>query len=103
MQESCQSGFKAGFSMINGEPYIFTPEFIAGRDSGDHFYRRLPHGLYLYYRREGKEDVLYDARLEPLWRGGSIEVLNDGVILRGAGGESRKVPYMDIIFGDAAL
>lgn len=87
-------------SLINDEPYLFTREFIVGKNSSGHYYRRLPHGLYLYYRREMEEDVLYNAQLEPLWRGGSLEVLNDGVILHEADGKSRKVLYMDMLFGD---
>ena len=89
--------------MINDEPYLFTRDFIVGKNSSAHFYRRLPHGLYLYYRREEKEDVLYNAQLEPLWRGKSLEVLNDGVILHDTGEESRKVLYMDMLFGDVTV
>lgn len=87
-------------SLINDEPYLFTPDFIVGKNSGSHFYRRLPHGLYLYYRREGKEDVLYNAQLEPLWRGGKIEVLNEGMVLHDTDGKSRKVEYLDLLFGN---
>lgn len=90
-------------SLINDEPYLFTRDFIVGKNSSAHFYRRLPHGLYLYYRREEKEDVLYNAQLEPLWRGKSLEVLNDGVILHDTGEESRKVLYMDMLFGDVTV
>lgn len=87
-------------SFINDEPYLFTQDFIVGKNDSGHFYRRLPHGLYLYYRREGEEDVLYNAQLEPLWRGERIEVLNEGVVLHAAGGKSRKALYMDILFGN---
>lgn len=74
---------------------------VRHRENGSgHFYRRLPHGLYLYYRREGAEEVLYNAQHEPLWRGERMEVLNEGVILHDADGKSRKVLYMDIIFGN---
>lgn len=87
-------------SLINDEPYLFTQDFIVGKNSSGHFFRRLPHGLYLYYRREGKEDVLYNAQLESLWLGEKIEVLNDGMILYDADGKSRKVEYMDLLFGN---
>ncbi|WP_281511405.1 hypothetical protein [Alistipes finegoldii] len=87
-------------SFINDEPYLFTQESVIGKNGSGHFYRRLPHGLYLYYRREGAEEVLYNAQHEPLWRGERMEVLNEGVILHDADGKSRKVLYMDIIFGN---
>ena len=90
-------------SLINDEPYLFTRDFIVGKNSGSHFYRRLPHGLYLYYRREGEEDVLYNAQLEPLWRGGKIEVLNEGMVLHDTDGKSRKVEYLDVLFGNVAV
>lgn len=90
-------------SLINDEPYLFTRDFIVGKNSSTHFYRRLPHGLYLYYRHEGKEDVLYNAQLEPLWRGGKIEALNEGMILHDADGKSREVLYMDMLFGDVKV
>ncbi len=90
-------------SFINDEPFFFTQDFIVGKYSNKHFYHRLPHGLYLYYRREGKKDVLYNAQLEPIWRGKKIEVLNDGMILYALDGQSRKVLYMDIIFGHIEL
>jgi len=90
-------------SLINDEPYLFTPDFIVGKNSSAHFYRRLPHGLYLYYRHEGKEEVLYNAQLEPLWRGGKIEVLNEGMVLHDTDGKSRKVLYMDMLFGDVTV
>lgn len=87
-------------SLINDEPYLFTRDFIVGKNSSGHFFRRLPHGLYLYYRHEGKEDVLYNAQLEPLWRGGKIEALNEGMVLHDTDGKSRKVEYMDLLFGN---
>ena len=90
-------------SSINDEPFFFTQDFIVGKESSSHFYRRLPHGLYLYYRREGQEEVLYNAQLEPIWRGRRIEVLNEGVILHPADGRPQKISYMDIIFGQAEL
>ena len=90
-------------SLINDEPYLFTPDFIVGKNSSAHFYRRLPHGLYLYYRHEGKEEVLYNAQLEPLWCGKKIDVLNEGMVLHDADGKSRKVLYMDMLFGDAGV
>jgi len=90
-------------SLINDEPFFFTQDFIVGKYSNKHFYHRLPHGLYLYYRREGKNEVLYNAQLEPIWRGKKIEVLNDGVVLHSADGQSRDVLYMDIIFGHVEL
>ncbi len=97
MTEECK------VSLINDELYFFTQDFIVGKDSNSHFYHRLPHGLYLYYRREEEDEVLYNAQLEPLWRGKKIEVLNEGVILHNADGQSRKVLYMDILFGYVEL
>lgn len=44
------------------------------------YYHRFPHGLNLYFRLEEKQYVIYNAQLERIWEGNSIEVLHDSVM-----------------------